>query len=157
MPIRTRTLWRVPLYCTAAGFLCYHASAFLTGRFAVVVQPDSAYGVDPVRSLVISAILMAFTVVIGAKAVFSGMTRRELFCSASLWVGIGLILSALQLSLGSTLPAFLRLGFLQEWSRPLSQLVDLLTGTFWPGFVLQLLAPYLFVLFGQREHPRKNS
>ena len=144
--MRRSTLWRVPLYSIAVGYVCFYLVVYLLGRFAFIREAGST-SVDPMRSLLMYALIFIVVVAGGGLVLFRQMTRREVFWSATIMV----VLYAVLLAVQQRFPVVtVSLAPIYEWTHFLFQLVYRSTGLFWLGIVLQCLAPYCFVLFGQR-------
>ena len=77
--------WKVPVYCIAAGFISFQLMVHLLGRFTIVTLPDGSISTDQTRWLILSGVIFVFTVGIGGFF-FRKMTRREIFCSATILV-----------------------------------------------------------------------
>lgn len=144
--MRRSTLWRVPLYSIAVGYVCFYLVVYLLGRFAFIHEAGSI-SIDPIRSLLLYALVFVVVVAGGGLVLFRQMTRREIFWSATIMVALYAVLLVVQLRFPMITVS---LAPIYEWTQFPSQLVYRSTGLFWPGIVLQCLAPYCFVPFGQR-------
>lgn len=82
--MRKKTLWRAPLFCAAAGMTAFYAVAFPLGRFILVTLPDGAVTADITRQRILYGGILLTTLLTGGLAFFRGMTRKELFLSASI-------------------------------------------------------------------------
>ena len=43
MKIRIGQLWKVPVFCLAAGYISFYVYVFLVSRFGIKVLPDGSY------------------------------------------------------------------------------------------------------------------
>lgn len=143
-------LWKVPAYCMASGFLCYLLLVRVgLGRLALVTLPDGAITADNKVWILLSGILFLI-VVAGGWALFRKLSRRDLFFSASILVGLNVLFGVLSaVTDGSA-------GFfwyeLCEWDSVVSQLLNAAGVSPWVSAVLTwLLPPYIFVLFGKKS------
>lgn len=157
------TLWRVPLISMIAGFLWTPCMVRLLVRFAMIRQSDGSVEIHAARQLLIYGIGMAAVVIIGGVLLLRGLTRREIFRSASLVVGYAILLNFAQLVTGITTGpgavVFMRLSTPLEWMHiPRMLLHSVLPAPeeFSAPYVYltslpNLLVPYLFVLFGRKH------
>lgn len=143
-------LWKVPAYCMVSGFLCYLLLVRVgLGRLALVTLPDGAITADNKVWMLLSGILFLI-VVAGGWALFRKLSRRDLFFSASILVGLNVLFGVLSaVTDGSA-------GFfwyeLCEWDGVVSQLLNAAGVSPWVSAVLTwLLPPYIFVLFGKKS------
>ena len=143
-------LWKVPAYCMVSGFLCYLLLVRIgLGRLALVTLPDGAITADNKVWMLLSGILFLI-VVAGGWALFRKLSRRDLFFSASILVGLNVLFGVLSaVTDGSA-------GFfwyeLCEWDGVVSQLLNAAGVSPWVSAVLTwLLPPYIFVLFGKKS------
>lgn len=155
MDIRKNTFWKVPLYCIVAGILVYILCVYYLLQLAIVKHPDGVITTDNTRVLIIYGALFLGTLLIGGLVFFRGMTRKEIFFSASILVIYGVILIFIQEAFNLTTGpvAFLMMILFRpfEWSSFVVQIFFRLSNNLWIGVVLQVLAPYLFVLFGKKS------
>ena len=84
------TWWRIPAFCSIAGWVDYHIKVWLFGRWTVVTLPDGSITIDDAKWAWLSFALMALTVVVGGQLICRSMTQREVFLSASVLVGINI-------------------------------------------------------------------
>lgn len=148
-----KQLWKVPVFCIAAGFLATWATIWLGRFFYVVKLPDNEYSIDSLRSLIWYAAILAVTYGLGWLWVFRDMKRREIFFSALLWSGILAVIAIVQTFWGSS-PAVIALSVriypIWEWSGLVSNLLFRLTGQIWPGSIAGCLMPLTFTLLGKQ-------
>ena len=156
MKVRAKTLWRVPVFCTIASWLTYYITIYL-GGFFFAVRTQGADGTmevsaDPVRSAVFTGVLFLAVLLAGGLWAFRSMTKAEIACSAAILSAIYLVIILLQLFLpGFPLALSIRLVPFQHWSTSLPSIVgDMIGGTFPLSWLLSVLTPFLFVLFGRR-------
>ena len=157
MEIRKNTLWRVPVFCAAAGIVSFYLMIWWLGRFAIekVVEGDQTIvSVNNNKSLLLYGILFIAAVLIGKFFAFRDMTRKEIFWSATILVVFLQTVFLIQLMLGGVTGTLgvimLYLSEISEWSRLISQLIFRFTDNLWIGGFIENFAPYVFVLFGKR-------
>lgn len=153
MKIRISQLWKVPVFCVAAGYISFYIYVFFVSRFGVTVLPDGSYTTNKFLTMLLSLILLAATLA-GGYLLFQKMTRSEIFTSASIIVGIHLILQLIQLLCqGSTLSFSIGMYFTyaNEWCRIISEPFYLLTKNLWIGAFVVCFTPYLFVLLRKKD------
>ena len=148
MKIRKHVLWRVPVYCIAAGVVSFEILVRLLVHFKVYQQgPDGTVTTNVPLDLFIYGAVFVAAVLLGGL-LLREMTRKELFFSASIMAAVYLLSSLLS-------GVSVRLGFLMaktyEWSGFLSTLTGHVCGNIMIGAWLQPFAPYLFILFGQKS------
>lgn len=152
MNVRIGQLWKVPVFCIAAGYISFYAYVFLVSRFGITVLPDGSYTANQVVSTIFSFLLFGATL-FGGNWLFRSMTRKEVFISATILVVIHLALQTLQL-LSSNYDFTFRIGiymtYANEWCRIISQLLHSMTNNVWIGAFAVCFAPYLFVLMKKR-------
>lgn len=154
MPIRKNTLFTVPLFCIAAGFLSFYLIVYGVGRFAIVTGPDGAVSSDEGRVLLIYGLLLAATVAIGGPLLFSRLTKKEIAVSATILVVFRLVMILLEAILsptGSLALTFTYLAMPGEWSTFIPMVLYRLTGSLVLSAILGAFTPYLFVLFGKKR------
>lgn len=157
MGIRLRTLWRVPVFCAAAGWVCWYLTIGLGSRFFVVEAPGAdgvpVVSVDPVRTAIWSAALFLAVLLLGGLLAFRTMTRTEIAASAGIFSALCLVLTLAELCL-SGFPAELgfRLAPFREWITQLASILGQLTGWYTVSTLLAPLAPLLFIPFGRARH-----
>lgn len=151
MKIRIGQLWKVPVYCAAAGYVGFYLFVYALSAFAVEILPDGSAVTNTVLSSLFSFLVFALSLLIG-YFLFRTVTKKELCLSASIAAVLLLGLHLFCLSGSSPLvtQAGLILAYVTEWSRFISHSCYLLTGSDWLDALVSCLAPYLFVLFGNR-------
>ena len=122
--IRPNTLWRVPVFCAAAGAAVFYLTVYL-GRFFVIVETTGADGTttvsaDPLRSAILNGVFFILVLLAGTLWAFRSMTRREI-------------------------------ALLQSWTAIATSALFRLTGHLEVSAFLACLAPFLFVPFGRRS------
>ena len=156
MTIRLQTLWRVPVFCAAAGAVTFHLTVYL-GRFFVIVETPGADGVpvfsaDPLRSALLSDALFVLVLLVGGLWAFRSMTRREITVSAGIFAGIDVVLCLIQLLAPDLLlPLAFPVGLIQNWTAVPTSALYQLTGQLPLSALAACLAPFLFVPFGKRS------
>lgn len=161
MNIRPNTLWRVPVFCLAAGWLSFYLTVHM-GWFYLVktTEPDGATNVstDPVRGMLFDVALFLLVLFIGGLWFSLSMTRPEIAASASIIVAFYLIVTILELipspnfpvSLGFTLAKFF------EWTGKISSSLYQVTHQLETSTIISCFAPFLFVLFGKKSVRQGN-
>ena len=148
-----RTWWRVPLYCLVAGWICFQLEIRFLGRFALVKLPDGSLSSDSTRWMIMSGILFLVVILVGGLVFFRGMTRKQLFCSASVLVCLNIVIGLI-VYVTQGMAAFFW-AELSEWDSFVSQLLISTGLNIWVSTVIVwVLPPYVFVLFGKSGHNR---
>jgi len=147
-----RKLLRVPLITAAAGVISYNLIIWLLGRFAIVHGADGTVSIDPLRQNIIYLLLLAAALLIGGRFL-RDMSRKEVFISASVMAGYGLLVLLIQGLFGLTtgqgavviLYLYRPFELFHILGRPF---YNLLPGTagIWLGSAVCCLGPYLFLL-----------
>jgi len=156
MPIRLRTLWRVPVFCLAASWVSFYITVYL-GGFFFIVQTVGADGIiqisaDPLRSALFSAATFLLVLLTGGLWAFRSMTRAEISLSAGIASAFYLILVLAQLLMpNSPLSLSITLSHIQTWPGDLSSFLLRLTGNFPFSVIASSFAPLLFIPFGKRS------
>ena len=154
MPIRDKTLWRIPGFCPAAGWVSYYLTVYFGGFFftvETVVDGVTHLSADPIRSLIFSGVLFAVCLLLGGLWLFRDMTRKELALSAAIASGLGLAVVLAQLYLPGFSAFGVTLAPFQNWDVFLSSLLMQLIGNVTLSVILPAFSPFLFVLFGKRK------
>lgn len=155
MKIRNKILWKVPIFCIAAGIIAFNAVVFLLGRFTIVTLPDGTITSDNSRVLIIYGAIFIVTLIVGGMVFFRNMTRKEIFFSASIIVAVSLILVltqwAFNLTTGPGAVFFMYASQIFEWSSIVPQLLYRVNENLWLGAFIGSLTPYLFIPFGKKE------
>ena len=146
-------LWKVPLYCVAASWICYQLEILVLGRWAIITLPDGTITSDSTRWMIMSALLFLAIVCIGGFLFFRKMTRKEIFRSASVLVALNIALGIFTYITQRTLTSFSMLWMeLTEWDSIFSQILLKLGLNEWVSAVITwVLPPYVFLLFGKKE------
>jgi len=152
MKVRIGQLWKVPLFCLAAGYLSFYVYVFFISRFGVTVLPDGSYTTNQLVTTLFSFLLFGGTLFTG-HYLFRNMTRKEVFLSASILVVFHLIVQTLQL-VSSNYDLTFRIGlymtYATEWCRIISILIHSVTNNVWIGAFVICFAPYLFVIIKRK-------
>lgn len=153
MSIRKNTLFTVPLYCIAAGFISFYLIVYGVGRFAIVTLPDGTFASDENKVLLIYGLLLAATLAIG-PLLFRRLTKKEIAVSATVMAAFQLILILLQTIVSPTGRLALTFSYLSrpgEWASFIPLALYRLTGRDLLSAIPGALAPYIFVLFGKKR------
>ena len=148
-----KSWWKVPLYCVVASWICFQLEVRLLGRWATVTLPDGSISSDNTRWMIMSAVLFLAIVCIGGFLFFRKMTRKEIFCSASVLAALNVVLGIVTHLTQHTFTYFTMLWCeLTEWDSVFSQLLFQLGLNEWLSAVMiWVLPPYMFLLFGKKE------
>lgn len=152
-----KTWWRVPAYCLASSWICFHLEVWCLLQLTIVTLPDGSISSDNTRALIIFGALFLAVLLIGGLVFFRKISRRELLVSALIMVLMNISLSLIAYKLQGM--AALYWAELTEWSVFIPQLfyrlgVDITNPL--PEF-LRSLAPLLFVPFGKITNKNKNN
>ncbi len=156
MKLRPATLWRVPVFCTAAGVVCFYATIYL-GRFFFAVSTTGADGathvsVDPVRSMLFQGALFVLLLLLGGLWAFRSMTRAEVVASAAIFTGLCLAQTLLQLCLPGVFNAIAPFcSYIMQWSGTVGSGLTKLGLPVLPAAVISHFTPFLFVLFPHKR------
>ena len=96
--------WKVPLYCMAAGWICFQLEIRWLGQWAIVTLPDGTITSDTTRWMILSAGLFLAVVLIGGLLFFRKMTRKEILFSASVLAILNVVLGLLANLIQHSLP-----------------------------------------------------
>lgn len=148
-----KSWWRIPLYCIVASWICFQLEIYLLVKWAIVTLPDGSIESDPIRGMILSALLFLAVVCVGGFLFFRKMTRKEIFFSASILAALNIVLGIFTYLTQRTLMSFTFLWTeLTEWDRVLSLILFQLGLNEWLSAVLVwVLPPYIFLLFGTKE------
>ena len=155
MSIRPKTLWRVPVYLLASGWLSWYITIYLGGFFYTVQTPMAdgsiSLSTDPVRTLVFHGVLLG-AILAGGWYLFRNLSRKELAVSAAIASALflGVVLAQMfvpnfPLSLSVTLAKY------QNWTVFPSDLIYRLTKNMNLSVILPNFVPFIFVLFGKKQ------
>lgn len=154
MHVRAHTLYKVPVYCAAAGWLSFQATVHL-GRFFLVVMPageTTQIAVDPVRSAIFNGALFMLVLLLGGLWAFRRMMRAEIAVSSGIASGLYLIVVLLQLfAPGVMAPVSVVAAMLQNWPGTLASFLMQCTGQVAFSAVIASFAPLLFIPFGRKN------
>lgn len=147
-------IWKIPLFCLLSGIIDFYISIELL-RWAIIRLPDGTVTSNDTRTLLVYGVIFLATLLVGGLIFFRKMTRTEIFCSASVLVVYGVVLMLVQWSFNITTgPAAVWMMYLFgpfEMFNFFSQFLHMFADNLWVGAVIQVLAPYLFVLFGKKQ------
>ena len=161
MDFLRRPIWRVPLVLGALGLVC-RCLTYVLGLTWGLIQ--RARGPGPDGSIVLTTGYLSVIMAVISFLLFwwagwrflRGMTRRELFWSASIMVLVfAALLAAEQISqhvFGTYSLTVYRLYALADGNRWVDQLFFRLTGEVSVSTVLPgIFAPYLYLIFGRKD------
>ena len=154
MPIRARTLWRVPVFCIVASWISYYLTVYL-GGFFFAVQTTRADGVievsaDPLRSVLFSGALFLIVLFAGGLWFFRSMTKKEIAVSAAITSALYLALTLAQMAVpGLSLSLSMILIKIQNWTGTMGNFLYRLTKHLTLSTLLANLSPLLFIPFGK--------
>lgn len=145
--------WKVPLYCMAASWICFQLEIRWLGQWAIVTLPDGTITSDTTRWMILSAGLFLAVVLIGGLLFFRKMTRKEILFSASVLAILNVVLGLLANLIQHSLPYLTMLwAEMNEWSSVFTQILLQLGVNSWvSAFLVWILPPYIFLLFGKKE------
>ncbi|MCI8423182.1 MAG: hypothetical protein HFF50_06595 [Lawsonibacter sp.] len=156
MRIRRNTLWRVPVFCLAAGWITFYLSIYMGWFFVVkTTGPDGVVDVsiDPLRSALVDITLFLLVLLVGGLWFFRSMTKAEIAFSAAILIACLLAVNGLELLLFPNFPVALGLTLakLQNWNGTISALLYQATDQLGLSALVSSFAPLLFVPFGKSE------
>lgn len=119
-----KSWWKVSLYCIVASWICFQLEIHLLGRWALITLPDGSISSDNTRWMIMSAFLFLAVVCVGGFLFFRKMTRKEIFCSASVLVALNIVLGIFTYATQHTFTAFTLLwSELTEWDSVFTQIL----------------------------------
>lgn len=145
-----RSWWKVPLYCMVASWICFQIEIRLLGRWAIATLPDGSISSDNTRWVFMSGLLFLVVVCVGGLLFFRKMSRKEIFCSASVMVVLNIVLGIYMTQ--HTITSFTILwSELTEWDSVFSQILIQLGLNEWlSAVIIWVLPPYVFLFFGKK-------
>ena len=152
--MRKNTLFTVPLFCIAASLVTFFLIVYGVGRFAIVTGPDGGLSSDEGRVLLIYGCVFAAGLIIGGAYLFTRLTRKEIFTSATIMVVYQLLIILLNTVLSSSgrlAMTFYYLSMAGEWCSFVPLVLYRLTGSLILSDVLGAFTPYALVLFGKKS------
>lgn len=144
-----KSWWKVPLYCTAASFLCFVLTVRIFGQFTLTTLPDGTITVDNTRWMILSSLLFLAVIVAGGILVFRKMTRKELFYSASVLVAVNVLFGLISYKAQGMFAVYWSM--FSEWNSFVAELLVRINLNPWVSAVIIWLLPYLFILFGKKD------
>ena len=155
MKIRTKTLWRVPVFCLVASWISFYVTIYL-GQYCFVVKKLGDDGVmnssiDPVASAIFKGTLFLGVLLLGGLWAFRTMTKKEIAYSAGIISAIYLILALLQMSFPTILGSGnFTVAALRNWVATFSFALFKISNS--PHFALlaSSFIPLLFIPFGRK-------
>lgn len=136
MKIRIGQLWKVPVFCLTAGFICFYANVFLVSRFAVVQLPDGSYGANGTLTVLFSAMFFILTMIAG-QYILREMCVAERALSAAIQICLLLLLSSL--------PNTLLSSYATEWSRLVDRIILTFTDNVRAAAWINCFSPCLLI------------
>ena len=85
-----KTWWKVPLYCIVASWVGFQLRIQFLGKWARETLPNGSITINDTRWMLGTAVLFLAVVFIGGFFLFRKMTRKEIFCSASVLAAFNL-------------------------------------------------------------------
>lgn len=156
-----KPIWRVPLVLGALGLVrrCLsYVLGFIWARIQIAQGPgpDGAYTVSTGHMSEVAAVISFLLFWWAGWRFLRGMTRRDIFWSATIMVVVyAALLAAEQISLhafGTLSMTVYRLYALAEGKSWVDQILFRLTGTVSvPMAIPGLFAPYLYLVFGRKS------
>ena len=162
MNVRIQKLWRVPVYCAAASWICFYTTVYL-GRLFFVEKTAGADGViqvsvDPVRSAIFHAVLFLIVLLAGGLWALRSMTKKEIAISAGLTSVMYLLIVLAQLYIPNfPLSLSATLACVQEWTGTVASFLLKLTDHFNFSVIASPFAPLLFIPFGKNQIQNANA
>ena len=145
-----KSWWKVPLYSVAASWVCFQLKVRFLGKWAIVTLPDGSISMDNTRWKIVSAVLFFAIVCTGGFLLFRKMTRKEIFCSASVLVAFNIVVGLIAYKMQGM--ASMYFAEFTDWDSFLSGLLFQITQNAWISTVIGwILLPYIFLLFGKKE------
>lgn len=149
MKLRTNTLWKVPVFCIACGFVCLLLTTCIGGYIirdtSVTEDGITKISINAARSAIWSGFLFVAGLLAGGLWAFRSMTKAEIAVSAAIMTTAYFLLYALQL----TGTSMLYMGF-TSWITNLYTVLYQLTKQAQLSHWLPCLAPLLFIPFGKK-------
>ena len=154
MNIRLKTLWRVPVFCLAAGWAAFYITIYMNWFYVVkTTGPDGVIdaSIDPIRSTLLDVGLFVLVLLIGGLWLFRSMTKAEIAVSAAILAAFYLTITILELVLPSFPTALsLMLAEFFDWTSAIYSLLYQITHQLELSIILSCFAPFLFVPFGRK-------
>jgi hypothetical protein len=162
MKVRIQKLWRVPVFCAAASWICFYITVYLGGLFFVVqtAGADGAiqFSVDPVRSVIFDVVLFLIVLLVGGLWVLRSMTKKEIAISAGLTSVMYLLIVLAQIYIPDIPLSFsVALARIQNWTGTVTQFLLKLTDHFNFSVIASSFAPLLFIPFGKNQIQNANA
>lgn len=158
-----KPLWRVPVVLGGLGLLCRlltYILSFVWGRIQIAQGPgpEGAYVLSTGYLSEIMAVISFFSFWLAGWRFVRGLTRRQIFASATIMVLVyAALLAAEQItqSVGVGFVTVYRLYALAEGKDWVDQLLFRLFGTVSPPLAIPgLFAPYLYLVFAKKDVPQ---
>ena len=152
MNFEKNTLWKVPVYCLLAGVVSFYASLFI---FTNIIYKNLDY-ISKLVSYSVYLAIFAVALVVGGKIFLKGMTKKEIFFSASVIICFMEFINILEFifnipqPFGTTFSIYISMAF--QWTSIISKCIFDATENIYISAFVSSLAPYLFVIFGRNEN-----
>lgn len=145
-----KTWWKVPLYCIVASWVGFQLRIQFLGKWARETLPNGSITINDTRWMLGTAVLFLAVVFIGGFFLFRKMTRKEIFCSASVLAAFNLAAGLMSYKTqGMTTIYF---AMVTDWGRLVSDLVYQFTQNSWLTTAISwIFLPYIFIPFGKKE------
>jgi len=113
--------------------------------------PDGTVATNDILWTVMSAVIFLAVLAIGGFLFFRKMSRRELFCSASVMVIFNIVGNLIAVFFQRTITSFtIFYSEISTWKGFIDQLLYDMGLNQWISLVITAAVPYLFVLFGKK-------
>ena len=147
-----KSWWQVTIYCAVAGWISYWLEIYIGSRFLMTKLPDGTITTNDTLWMVMSAIIFLATLAVGGFLFFRRMSKRELFCSASVMVIFNIAGNLIAHFFQRSIPSFtIFYAEISTWKGFIDQLLYDIGLNQWLSVIITGIVPYLFVLFGKRE------
>jgi hypothetical protein len=162
MKVRIQKLWRVPVFCVAASWICFYTTVYLGRHFFVVQTADAdgviQFSVDPVRSAIFHAVLFLIVLLVGGLWALRSMTKKEIAISAGITSAMYLLIVLAQIYIPDIpLSLSVTLALIQEWPGTVTSFLLKLTDHFNFSVIASSFAPLLFIPFGKNQIQNANA
>lgn len=156
MKIHVQLLWKVPVYCIIASWLCFFLTAYIGGPFFTVkrvgVDGITQVSLDPIRSIIFDGALFLIVLLVGGLWVFRSMSKAEVATSAGIASGVYLLIVLAELFIPDfPISLSVPLAYIQNWPGMFASLLIKLTDNLTLSIILSSFAPLLFIPFGRKS------
>ena len=143
------------MHCYRLYFISFHLNVLLISKLALVKIYDGTVTSDTSRVMILYALVLFTTVLLGGFLFFKNMTRKEVFLSASIMVAVNILLLSIQWILksgtGFTAGIMLYTAEIYEWSMFIPLMLMKVIDNVWICSLVGCFVPYLFIPFGRKE------